>query len=128
MTLLHSVPTRNELIFRPFVKSTVSALPDALQATYFVTREAEDSADGKIDENQRDLVFSKIRKQDVEKALAHLGGDGASPIVFICGPPPFMLALSGHVRDLGVPKEDIRMETWWIPNANPGTKANTDTE
>jgi hypothetical protein len=46
------------------------------------------------------------------------GGDGESakkkpPLAFLCGPPAMSDAAEAALLELGMPKEDVRLERWW---------------
>ena len=52
------------------------------------------------------------------RVVAFRGGDGESakkkpPLAFLCGPPAMSDAAEAALLELGVPKEDVRLERWW---------------
>jgi ferredoxin-NADP reductase len=61
----------------------------------------------------------RVDVKALREALRDLnGGDkgdagGKPPLAFLCGPPAMSDAAEAALLELGVPKEDVRLERWW---------------
>lgn len=97
-SLLFSAATTEELLFRSQIDDYLSK-NNKLKAEYFVTREADSQ-----------FINRRITKDDI---AARLSGAGDCSICFICGPPDMVVQTSQWLRELNIPKENIRFELWW---------------
>jgi ferredoxin-NADP reductase len=61
----------------------------------------------------------RVDVKALREALRDLnGGDEGDagvkpPLAFLCGPPAMSDAAEAALLELGVPKEDVRLERWW---------------
>jgi len=97
-SLLFSAATTEELLFRNKIDDYVSK-NIKLKAEYFVTREPDSQ-----------FINRRITKDDI---AARLSGSGDCSICYICGPPDMVVQTSQWLRELNIPKENIRFELWW---------------
>ena len=56
------------------------------------------------------LVCADTDGQLTPEAVVHAVSPGASPSVYMCGPPPMMKAFSAGLRELGIPNRRVRWE------------------
>ena len=97
-SLLFSAATTEELLFRSQIDDYLSK-NNKLKAEYFVTREADSQ-----------FINRRITKDDI---AARLSGAGDCSICYLCGPPDMVVQTSQWLRELNIPKENIRFELWW---------------
>ena len=98
LTLVYSASTPDELLFRDELES-IAAGNSRIRLIFTVTQPAPDSWDGHRERIDADLL--KTESVDLDA------------LFFVCGPPAMIRAMIAMLRDLGVPRTQIRYEQWW---------------
>ena len=98
LTLVYSASTSDELLFKDDLEK-ISADNPRIRVIFTVTQPASNDWDvhaGRID---ADL----LREESVD----------LHALFFVCGPPSMIRAMVSMLRELGVPRPQIRYEQWW---------------
>lgn len=98
LTLIHSASTPDELLFKDELISIASANP-RIRPVFTVTQSVSDAWDGHTGRIDAELLSSESVDLDA--------------LYFVCGPPAMIRAMISMLRDLGVPRTQIRYEQWW---------------
>jgi ferredoxin-NADP reductase/mono/diheme cytochrome c family protein len=103
-TLLYSVRTRDDIMFRQEFAELSGRLKN-FRYDVLLSRPDADWPGAR----------GRISREFIAKNVADLEGR----MFFLCGPPPFMAAVRGILRELGVAPERIRQETFGGAGAEP---------
>ena len=98
LTLVYSVSTPDELLFRQELDS-IAAVNPRIRCVFTITQTAPDTWAGHKGRIDADLLRAESIDLDA--------------LFFVCGPPPMIRAMVAMLRELGVPRPWIRYEQWW---------------
>jgi len=98
LTLVYSASTPDELLFRDEVESIASDNP-RIRPIFTVTQPSPDSWNGHTGRIDAEL----LRDESVD----------LDALFFVCGPPTMIRAMIAMLRELRVPRPQIRYEQWW---------------
>ena len=98
LTLVYSVSTPDELLFKDDLDSIAAANP-RIECAFTITQPTPDTWNGHTGRIDADLLRTEPIDLDA--------------LFFVCGPPSMIRAMVSMLRDLGVPRPRIRYEQWW---------------
>ena len=95
IVLLYSARTQGDLAMRREIEALAAS--GKVRVVYIITNEPGYTGETGILDQAK---------------LARLVPDAKDRAAFICGPPPMMAAVNGHLRALGTPKDQIHTENF----------------
>ena len=98
LTLIYSASTPDELLFKDELHS-IAAVNSRIRPIFTVTQPTPNSWEGHKGRIDADLLRAKSVDLDA--------------LFFVCGPPSMIQAMVAMLRDLGVPRPQVRYEQWW---------------
>ena len=98
LTLVYSASTPDELLFRDELESIAASNP-RIRCVFTVTKPTSSVWDGHTGRISADL----FREESVDH----------DALFFVCGPPSMIRTMVVMLRELGVPRPQIRYEQWW---------------
>lgn len=99
--LLYSSSSTAELLFKKEMEE-LEKNNENIKCRYFVTREKS---------TQEDIKEHRINKNDLEDAFKFIKKDMC--VVYVCGPIPMIETMEKLLEDLGIKKNQIRVDRWW---------------
>ena len=98
LTLIYSASTLDELLFKRELES-IQSHNERIKCVFSITGAAPVGWDGRTGRINSDL----LREESID----------LDALFFLCGPPDMITAIVVALRDLGVPRPQIRYEQWW---------------
>ena len=98
LTLIYSVSTPDELLFRDELGAIAAANP-RIRPVFTITQPSPETWDGHTGRIDADLLRTESIDLDA--------------LFFVCGPASMIRAMIAMLGDLGVPRPRIRYEQWW---------------
>lgn len=98
LTLVYSASTPEELLFKDELEEIANANP-RVRCAFTVTQPAPDNWAGHTGRIDAELLQAESVDLDA--------------LFFVCGPPAMIRGMIGILRDMGVPRAQIRYEQWW---------------
>ncbi|CAL8294324.1 unnamed protein product [Merluccius merluccius] len=102
--ICYSAKNVQELLFKDTITEVCREFPRTFSCDLRVTEQS----DG--DDRDTPLI---TRRGRITKADLRAHVDPQKTLCYLCGPPPFIEAISEALTDLGLPKDRILFEKWW---------------
>ncbi|XP_061110636.1 oxidoreductase NAD-binding domain-containing protein 1 isoform X2 [Conger conger] len=108
--LCYSAKTAQDLLFQSSIVEACEEFPGRFSCDFHLTHQSEEVEP----QLQPYISGGRISEQVLREHLESLAGAGRrETLCYLCGPPPMIESVSGHLQRLGVPPHRVLFEKWW---------------
>ncbi|KAJ8267322.1 hypothetical protein COCON_G00124940 [Conger conger] len=102
--------TAQDLLFQSSIVEACEEFPGRFSCDFHLTHQSEEVEP----QLQPYISGGRISEQVLREHLESLAGAGRrETLCYLCGPPPMIESVSGHLQRLGVPPHRVLFEKWW---------------